>query len=174
MREALYLEGSAINTTGTLVKLIEEAGLDIGMFLEDMKGRDAYRAFLDDKDACAYYQVNGLPAFLIRVGNKETLLRGHQELPVFIDAIHTISDGRYQANARELTVENVLKYFNLFKSACTVELACAFSVQENDLKLLSILNTLLINKKLEMPYGPDAGYYVYIDEDPLHKNCWNR
>ena len=118
--------------------------------------------------------MSGFPAFLIRVNNTETLLREHQELSTFIDAIHTVSDGKYQASARELTVENVLEYFNLFKSACTVELACAFSVKENDLKLLSILNTLLINKKLEMPYGPDAGYYVYIDEDPLHKNCWNR
>ncbi len=172
MREAIYMEGKATNTTAVLAKLAEEAGLDLGMFIEDFKDKDAYRAFLDDKDACAYYQVNGFPAFLIRIGNKETILRGYQGLENFLGAIDKLSEGKYQAQIPELNEEHVLSYFDKFKSAFSVELACAFRVSKEDIRLISILNKLVSDKHLSMPYGKDLAYYVFNDSDPLHISSW--
>ncbi|MDO5044437.1 MAG: DsbA family protein [Coriobacteriia bacterium] len=173
MREAYFVRGLAPNHTDVLVKLAEEAGLDIGMFLEDFKSREAKKAFLDDQEAAGNYSVLGFPAFLIRIGNKETLLKGFHPIENLITAIDELSEGKYKAQTPELNDENIMQYFERFISAFPVELALAFDLADLD-ELQKRLDELVERGLLLAQEADDTKLYTYVDQDPLHMEVWNQ
>lgn len=75
IREASAAEAKLTNTTEVLVELASEVGLDIARFLEDFSHGAAQKAFEEDLALTAHYQAHGYPTFLVRFGEKETLLK---------------------------------------------------------------------------------------------------
>lgn len=164
IREASAAEAQQTNLTEVLVELASEVGLDISRFLEDFTGGRAQKAFEEDLYTTSQYRANGFPSFLIKFGEKSTLLRGYQRYNNFKAVISQVSNGVIQEVKLSPTAENVFEFIKKYHSLAPVEIKMAFDLPEAEFEKTQ--NSLL-EKRLITIKEAGNGYFISPKNNPL-------
>ena len=164
MREASAAQARQTNKTEVLIELANEAGLDVSKFIERFTDGSAEKAFREDLDITRKYGVRGFPSFLIRWGEKETLLRGYQSFETIKSVIKTVSGDSVRERLIEKTEENVLDFIKRYSTAAPVEIQTAFDFSDSEINevIKSLIDKNLIRK---VPSG--NGYFVELISNPM-------
>lgn len=164
IREASAAEAQQTNLTEVLIELASEVGLDISRFLEDFTNGKAKAAFEEDLSTTAQFRAHGFPTFLIRYGEKSTLLRGYQNYNNFKAVINQVTNGEIKEVKVNPTEENVLEFINKYYSLAPVEIKMTFDLSEVEFEKIqhSLLEKQLISKK-----EAGNGYFLSPKSNPL-------
>jgi len=149
MREASAAEARLTNSTEVLVELAAEVGLDIARFLEDFFRGAAQKAFEEDLALTAHYQAHGYPTFLVRVGEKETLLRGYKSYEEFKAVIELLTNGASHDRLVPASEEAIMAFIRTYGSVAPIEIKMAFDLTGVELKSAvdSLLTQQLITRR---------------------------
>jgi predicted DsbA family dithiol-disulfide isomerase len=164
IREASAAEAQQTNLTEVLVELASEVGLDISRFLDDFTSGKAKAAFEEDLYTTAQFRAHGFPTFLIRYGEKSTLLRGYQNYNNFKAVINQVTNGEIKEDKVMPTEENVLEFINKYSSLAPVEIKMAFDLSNVEFEKLqnSLLEKQLITKR-----EAGNGYFLSPKSNPM-------
>lgn len=164
IREASAAEAQQTNLTEVLVELASEVGLDISRFLDDFTNGKAKAAFEEDLYTTAQYRAHGFPTFLIRYGEKSTLLRGYQNYNNFKAVINQVTNGGVKENKVMSSEENVMEFINKYNSLAPVEIKMAFDLSNVEFEKLqnSLLEKQLITKR-----EAGNGYFLSPKSNPM-------
>jgi predicted DsbA family dithiol-disulfide isomerase len=164
IREASASEAQQTNLTEVLVELASEVGLDISQFLDDFTSGKAKAAFEEDLYTTAQFRAQGFPTFLIRYGEKSTLLRGYQNYTNFKAVINQVTNGDIKEDKVVPTEENVLESINKYNSLAPAEIKMAFDLSEVEFE--KIQNSL-IEKQLITKRVAGNGYFLSPKSNPM-------
>lgn len=145
IREASAAEAQQTNLTEVLVELASEVGLDVSRFLDDFTNGKAKTAFEEDLYTTAQYRAQGFPSFLIKYGDKSTLLRGYQSYANFKAIIKHLSNGEISENKIESGEGAVSDFINKYQSVAPAEVRMALNLSETDFEEMKVS---LLDKKL--------------------------
>jgi putative protein-disulfide isomerase len=164
IREASAAEAQQTNLTEVLVELASEVGLDISRFLDDFTSGKAKAAFEKDLYATAQYRAHGFPTFLLKYGEKSTLLRGYQNYNNFKAVINQLTNGEVKEAKVLPTEENVFEFIKKYNSLAPVEINMAFDLSEAEFEKIqnSLFEKQLITKK-----EAGNGYFITPKNNPL-------
>jgi predicted DsbA family dithiol-disulfide isomerase len=157
IREASAAEAKQTNMTEVLVELASEVGLDVARFLEDFSHGAAQKAFEQDLAMAARYQARGFPTFLVRFGEKETLLRGYQRYEEFKAVIGYLTNGAIHERPIATSEEAIQAFIRKYDAVAPVEIKMTFDL--NDVELQSAVDSLL-TKQLITRREAGNGYFV--------------
>ncbi len=157
IREASAAEARLTSTTEVLVELAAEAGLDIARFLDDFSNGAAQKAFEEDLALTAQYQARGYPTFLIRCGEKETLLRGYKRYEEFKAVMELLTDGAIRERLVPASEETIMAFIRTYGSVAPIEIKMAFDLTDAELK--SIVDSLLARQMIARREAGN-GYFV--------------
>jgi putative protein-disulfide isomerase len=164
IREASAAEAQQTNLTEVLVELASEVGLDISQFLDDFTSGKAKAAFEEDLYTTSQYRAHGFPTFLIKYGEKSTLLRGYQNYNNFKAVIKQLTNGEVEEVKVLPTEENVLGFIKKYNSVAPVEIKMAFDL--TDVEFERIQNSLF-EKQLISKKEAGNGYFITSKNNPL-------
>jgi putative protein-disulfide isomerase len=164
IREASAAEAQQTNLTEVLVELVSEVGLDISRFLDDFSSGKAKAAFEEDLYTTAQHTAHGFPTFLLKYGEKSTLLRGFQNYNNFKAVINQLTNGEVKELKELPTEENVFEFIEKYNSLAPVEIKMAFDLSESEFEKIqnSLLEKQLITKK-----EAGNGYFITPKNSPL-------
>jgi putative protein-disulfide isomerase len=164
IREASAAEAQQTNLTEVLVELVSEVGLDISRFLDDFSSGKAKAAFEEDLYTTAQHRAHGFPTFLLKYGEKSTLLRGFQNYNNFKAVINQLTNGEVKELKELPTEENVFEFIEKYNSLAPVEIKMAFDLSESEFEKIqnSLLEKQLITKK-----EAGNGYFITPKNSPL-------
>lgn len=164
IREASAAEAQQTNLTEVLVKLASEVGLDISRFLDDFTNGKAKAAFEEDLYATAQFEAHGFPSFLIKYGDKSTLLRGYQNYANFKAIISHLSNGEIKGIEIESDEDAVLDFITKYISVAPAEIKMAFDLSEPEFEKIqdSLLEKQFITKK-----EVGNGYFLSPKSNPM-------
>lgn len=157
IREASAAEARLTNTTEVLVELASEVGLDVARFLEDFSHGAAQKAFKEDLEMTAHYKAYGYPTFLLRLGEKETLLRGYKRYEEFKAVIEYLTDGAILEHPISASEEAVMAFIRTHGSVAPIEIKTAFDL--TDVEMESAVDSLL-TKQMITRREAGNGYFV--------------
>lgn len=157
IREASATEAKLTNTTEVLVELASEVGLDVARFLEDFSRGPAQKAFEEDLALTAQYQAHGYPTFLVRFGEKETLLRGYKRYEEFKAVIEYLANGTINERLVPASEEAIMAFIRTYGSVAPIEIKMAFDLTDAELK--STVDSLLTQQMIS---GREAGNGYFI------------
>jgi len=146
IREASAAEAKLTNTTEVLVELAAEVGLDVARFLEDFSHGAARRAFEEDLALTARYQAHGYPTFLVRFGEKETLLRGYKRYEEFKAVMELLTNGAIRERLVPASEEAIMAFIRTYGSVAPIEIKMAFDL--TDAELQSTVDALLTQQTI--------------------------
>ena len=149
IREASAAEARQTNTTEVLVELASEVGLDVARFLEQFSNGAAQVAFDKDLATTSRYNARGFPTFLIRLGDRETLLNGYKRYEDFKAVITHMSDGTILERPIQTSEESILAFIRKYGSVAPIEIKLAFDLTDVELRsaLASLLAKWLITRR---------------------------
>lgn len=149
IREASAAEAKLTNRTEVLVELAAEVGLDVARFLEDFSHGAAQMAFEDDLEVTARYQAHGYPTFLVRFGEKETLLRGYRKYEDFKAVMELLTNGAIHERLVPASEEAIMAFIRTYVSVAPIEIKMAFDLTDSELKTTvdSLLTQQLITRR---------------------------
>ena len=157
IREASATEAKLTNTSEVLVELASEVGLDIARFLEDLSRGAARMAFEEDLALTAQYQAHGYPTFLVRCGEKETLLRGYKRYEEFKAVMELLTNGAIHERLVPASEEAIMAFIRTYGSVAPIEIKMTFDL--TDVELKSTVDTLLAQKMITRREAGN-GYFV--------------
>lgn len=164
IREASAAEAQQTNVTEVLVGLASEVGLDISRFLDDYTNGKAKTAFEEDLYTTAQYGAQGFPTFLVRYGEKSTLLRGYQSYNNFKAVINQVSGGSVKEAQIAASEENVLEFIKGHSSLAPVEIKMAFELSDN---VFEKVENSLLEKQLIVKREAGNGYFISPKSNPM-------
>lgn len=164
IREASAAEAQQTNLTEVLVELASEVGLDISRFLDDFTNGKAKAAFEEDLYTTGQFRAHGFPSFLIKYGEKSTLLRGYQNYSNFKAIISHLTNGEIKENKIESDEDTVLDFINKHLSVAPVEIKMAFDLSEFEFE--KIQNSL-IEKQFITKRVAGNGYFLSQKSNPM-------
>jgi len=141
IREASAAEAKQTNTTEVLMGLASEVGLDVARFLEDFSQGAAQKAFEQDLVTVARYEAHGFPSFLVRFGEKETLLHGYKRFEDFKAVIAHLSNGTIVERPIPASEEAIMALIKKYISVAPIEIKMTFDL--TDVELRSAMASLL-------------------------------
>jgi len=149
IREASAAEAKQTNTTEVLVELASEVGLDVARFLEDFSHGAAQKAFEQDLAMTARYQAHGFPTFLVRFGEKETLLRGYKRYEEFKAVIGYLTNGTIHERPIAASEEAIMAFIRKYDSVAPIEIKMTFDMTDVELKSVgdSLLTKQMITRR---------------------------
>lgn len=164
IREASAAEAQQTNLTEVLVELASEAGLDISRFLEDFTNGTAQKAFEEDLYTTGQYRANGFPSFLIKYGEKSTLLRGYQNYSNFKAVINHLSNGEIKENQIVSGVDAVFDFIHKYGSVAPAEIKMALnlSADEADHHIDALTENGQVTKR-----EAGNGYFLSAKSNPM-------
>lgn len=136
LREASAAEARETGRQEVLIELASDAGLDVAAFIGHLNDGSAESAFQEDMETTRRYGARGFPTFVLRYGERETMLRGYQRFPGMQAVIGALSGGRLQGKAPESTPENLLVFLRTYRRAAPVELTTVFEIALGELEAL--------------------------------------
>lgn len=157
IREASAAEAKLTNTPEVLVELASEVGLDIARFLEDFSHGAAQMAFEGDLTITAQYQAHGYPTFLVRFGEKETLLRGYKKYEEFKAVMELLTNGAIHERQAPASEEAIMAFIRSYGSVAPIEIKIAFDLTNADLK--STVDSLLTRQMISRRVAGN-GYFI--------------
>lgn len=157
IREASAAEAKLTNTTEVLVELAAEVGLDVAKFLESFSRGAAQMAFEDDLALTARYQANGYPTFLVRFGEKETLLRGYKRYEEFKAVMELLTNGAICERQVPASEEAIMVFIRTYGSVAPIEIKMAFDLTDTELQ--STLDSLLTQQMISRREAGN-GYFI--------------
>lgn len=164
IREASASEAKQTNLTEVLIELASESGLDIARFLDDFTNGKAEAAFEEDLYTTSQYRARGFPTFLVKYGEKSTLLRGYQTYNSMAAVINHVSNGELVETRAMPTEENVFEFIKKYNSLAPVEIKMAFDLSETAFD--KIINSLS-EKQLISKREAGNGYFISAKGNPL-------
>jgi putative protein-disulfide isomerase len=164
IREASAAEAQQTNLTEVLVELASEVGLDISRFLDDFTSGKAKAAFEGDLYTTSQYRAHGFPTFLLKYGEKSTLLRGYQNYNNFKAVINQLTNGEVKEVKVLPTEENVYEFIKKYNSLAPVEIKMAFDLSEAEFE--KIQNSLL-EKQLIINKKAGNGFFISPKNNPM-------
>jgi predicted DsbA family dithiol-disulfide isomerase len=141
IREASAAEARQTNTTEVLIELASEVGLDIANFLDCFSNGTAQVAFEKDLKTTSRYNARGIPTFLVRSGDRETLLNGYKRYEDFKAVITHLTDGATLERPIQSNEASILEFIRKYGSVAPVEIKLTFELTEFELK--PMLDSLL-------------------------------
>jgi putative protein-disulfide isomerase len=157
IREASAAEARLTNTTEVLVELASEVGLDVARFLEDFSRGAAQKAFEEDLAITAQYQAHGYPTFLVRFGDKETLLRGYKSYEEFKAVIELLTNGTINEHLVPASEEAIMAFIRTYGSVAPIEIKITFDL--TDVELKSTVDSLLTQQMITRREAGN-GYFI--------------
>lgn len=157
IREASAAEAKLTNTTEVLVELAAEVGLDVARFLEDFSRGAAQKAFEQDLALTARYQAHGYPTFLVRFGEKETILRGYKRYEEFKAVMEYLTNGAIHERLVPASEEAIMAFIRTYVSVAPIEVQMAFDLTDEEMK--SAVDSLL-TKQLITRREAGNGYFI--------------
>lgn len=157
IREASAAEARLTNTTEVLVELAAEVGLDVARFLEAFSRGAAPKAFEEDLALTAKYQAHGYPTFLVRFGEKETLLRGYKRYEEFKSVMEFLTDGAVRERLVPASEEAIMAFIRTYGSVAPIEIKMTFDL--TDVELKSTVDSLLTQQMITRREAGN-GYFV--------------
>ena len=157
IREASAAEAKLTNTTEVLVELASEIGLDVARFLEDFSRGAAQKAFEEDLAITAQYKAHGYPTFLVRFGEKETLLHGYRSYEDFKAVIEYLTNGTILERSIPASEEAIMAFIRTYVSVAPIEIKMTFDL--TDVELKSAVDSLL-TKQMITRREAGNGYFV--------------
>jgi putative protein-disulfide isomerase len=164
IREASAAEAKQTNLTEVLVELASEANLDISLFLDDFTNGKAEKAFEEDLFTTAQYRAHGFPTFLLKYGEKSTLLRGYQNYNNFKAVINQLTNSEVKEVKVLPTEENIIEFINKYNSIAPVEIKMAFDLSEVEFEKIQYS---LSEKQLVSKREAGSGYFVSTKNYPM-------
>jgi predicted DsbA family dithiol-disulfide isomerase len=164
IREASAAEAQQTNLTEVLLELASETALDITQFLEDFTNGKAQKAFENDLYTTAQYRAHGFPSFLIKYGDKSTLLRGYQNYSNFKTVINQLSSGEVKENKIESDENAVCDFINKYNSVAPIEVKMALNLSDADFEKMKVS---LLEKKLIAQREAGNGYFLTPVTNPM-------
>jgi putative protein-disulfide isomerase len=157
VREASAAEAKQTNVTEVLVELASEVGLDVARFLEDFSNGAALKAFEEDLAMAARYNARGFPTFLVRYGDKETVLHGYKRYQDFQSVITHLSNGTIVACPTPANEETIMAFIGKHVSVAPIEIQTAFDLTEGE--VMAAVDSLLAKRLIaRRPAG--NGYFI--------------
>lgn len=158
IREASAAEAKLTNTTEVLVELAAEVGLDVARFLEDFSRGAAQKAFEEDLAITARYQAHGYPTFLVRFGEKETLLRGYKRYDEFKAVMELLTNGAIHERPFPASLtDSIMMFIQTYGSVAPIEIKMAFDLTDAELK--STVDSLLTQQMISRREAGN-GYFI--------------
>ncbi len=164
IREASAAEARQTNLTEVLIELASEAGLDISQFLDDFTSGKAKAAFEEDLYTTSQFRARGFPTFLIKYGERSTLLRGFQSYDNFRAVINQMTTGEIKEVKVTSSEENVMAFINKYRALAPIEIKMAFDL--SDVEFEKMQNSLL-EKQLITKREAGNGYFILPKNNPL-------
>jgi len=157
VREASAAEAKQTNVTEVLVELASEVGLDVARFLEDFSNGAAQKAFEKDLATTAWYNARGFPTFLVRYGDRETLLHGYKRYQDFQAVITHLSNGTVVARPTPANEETIMAFIRKHVSVAPIEIQTTFDLTDDD--VVTMVDSLLAKQLIaRRPAG--NGYFI--------------
>lgn len=157
IREASAAEAKLTNSTEVLVELASEIGLDVARFLEDFSRGAAQKAFVEDLAITVQYRAHGYPTFLVRFGEKETLLRGYRSYEDFKAVIEYLTNGTILERSIPASEEAIMAFIRTYDSVAPIEIKMTFDL--TDVELKSTVDSLLTQQMITRREAGN-GYFV--------------
>lgn len=157
VREASAAEAKQTNVTEVLVELASEVGLDVARFLEDFSNGAALMAFEKDLAMTARYNARGFPTFLVRYGDRETLLHGYKRYQDFQAVIAHLSNGTVTPRPTPANEETVMAFIRKHLSVTPVEIRTTFELTDDE---VAITVDSLLAKRFIARRRAGNGYFI--------------
>lgn len=157
VREASAAEAKQTNVTEVLVELVSEVGLDIARFLEDFSNGAALKAFKEDLAMARRYNARGFPTFLVRYGERETLLHGYKRYQDFQAVITHLSNGTVVARPTSANEEAIIAFIRKHHSVAPIEIQTTFELTDDDIVTMV---DLFLAKQLIARRPAGNGYFI--------------
>jgi putative protein-disulfide isomerase len=164
VREASAAESRQTNKTEILIELATEVGLDVPKFIERFTDGSALKAFKDDLYTVSQYGVRGFPTFLVKYGERESLMRGYQSYDAFRAVIDNLTGGTINDKSIDKTDDNLLAFVGKYDRVAPVEIQEALGYTSED--LARVLDNLKKRKViLRIPAG--NGEFIELANSPM-------
>ncbi|MBK5239643.1 DsbA family protein [Clostridium sp.] len=163
MREASASEAKQTNKQEILIELASEVGLDIAQFISRIEDGSAETEFKKDLQTTRKYGVSGFPAFLIRYGEKEMLIKSFQGFEAFKSIIQSVTNHEIIDTVPEKTEENLLMFIRKYGRVAPVEIQLSFDL--NEVEVNELLEQL-IEKNLCRKVAAGNGSFIEAMNNP--------
>lgn len=157
VREASAAEAKQTNLTEVLVEIASEVGLDVARFLKDFSDGTALKAFEKDLALAARYNARGFPTFLVRYGDRQTLLHGYKRYQDFQAVITHLSNGAIVERPTPANEETIMAFIRKHCSVAPIEIQTTFDLTNDD--LMAMVDSLL-GKRLIARRPAGNGYFI--------------
>ncbi|MBP1764037.1 MAG: oxidoreductase [Firmicutes bacterium] len=164
MREASAAEAKQISKQEVLIELASEVGVDIAKFIARLTDGTAEDAFNNDLQTTRQYRVHGFPSYLVRIGEKEVLLRGYQTFEAFRAVIKTMAGDTINDSVPQKSEESVLNFIKKFGRVTPVEIQVALEYSNEETQ--EIIEKLKSQKLIKL-ISAGNGFFVECAINPL-------
>ncbi|WP_242258611.1 DsbA family protein [Streptococcus thoraltensis] len=158
LRFAIIVETRPMTQRQELLRLVEEMGLNLSDFIAFYDNGRAETAMLEDFARWSSLRARGLPAYVLRYGDKELLSQGLARVDDFVAAIRQISKGAIQETAPKANQENLESFFKRHPLLSYQEVQAAFDLADEQ-AVQNVIQPLLEQKKLVIK-TVEGGWFV--------------
>lgn len=164
IREATTTEAKQTNRLDILIELVSEVGLDVDSFLKRMNDGSAEIAFNKDLAMTKNYGVRGFPAFLIRYGEREIMIRSFQNYEAFKSIIYSLAGDEISEKIPELSEKSILDFIKKYGRVAFVEIKECFEISDDETRQFI---DLLVNKGKCRVIEVGNGSFIELVENPV-------
>ncbi len=164
IREATTTEAKQTNRVDILIELVSEVGLDVNSFLKHMNDGSAESAFYNDLLITKNYGVRGFPAFLIRYGEREVMIRSFQNYEAFKSVIFSLVGGEISEKIPERSEESILYFIKKYGRVALVEIQECFEITNDETQ--KFIDLLVKEGKCRV-IEVGNGSFIEIIENPM-------
>lgn len=133
VREATIVESKRTGRAEVLAELAGEVGIDPKQFLETFGSEEVHRLFEQDLQKTREAQVDVLPTFVIRYGDKKpVILAGYIPYDRFVQVLDQLSDGALKPIAVQPTIDKLLELLQKHPRLAAEEVFQAFDFDSRE------------------------------------------